>query len=156
MYGQPVGRQHAVTRAEVDRQMIVSGELHISDATQQIKTTVHGELATEKDLAREEVVAQRDAVIREASLISGQKLDVAAEGLEARPAGRGLPQVGAEKEVFCHMIVELRGVGGIGAEVLDGHETEARAELPVLVVDLRCLYLATGHVRIDDTRWRGI
>ena len=73
---------------------LISGEIHATDATQQVEPTVHGEIATEIDLARKEVVAQREAVIREASLISGQKLDVAAEGLETGSAGRGLPEVG--------------------------------------------------------------
>src|SRR5688572_9619455 len=119
MYGQPVGGQYAVTRAEVDGQPVVSGEVHASNATQYIETAVHGGPATEKDLARQEVVAQREAVIREASLISGQQFDVAREGLETGPPGGGLPDVGAEKEVFCHMVGEHCRIGGIGAEILD-------------------------------------
>ncbi len=156
MYGQPVGRQHAETRAEVERQPVVTGEVHAAYACQDIETTVHGGVATEKDLARQEVVAQREAVIREASLISGQQFDLATEVLEARPAGSGLPQVGAEKEIFCHMVGEHSGIGGIGAEILDRQETEARADFPVLVVDPGCLYLATGHVRFDDARRRAV
>src|SRR5882672_7810932 len=156
MYGQPVGRQHAESRAEIDRQPIVAGELDATDAYQRIKTTVHGEIATEIALARKEVVAQREAVIREASLISGQKLDVAAERLEAGLASRGLPYIGPEKEVFCHMVVKLRRVIGTGPEVLDGHETQAEPDFPVLVVDLGDLDLAARHVRIDDARRCGI
>src|SRR5262249_53442796 len=60
---QPVGWQHAVTRAEIQRQPVVAGELHAANAAQQVKATVHGELATKKYLARQEVVAQREAVI---------------------------------------------------------------------------------------------
>src|SRR5262245_31534371 len=98
MNRQPVGRQHAVARAEVDRQPLISGEFDAADATQQIETTVHGELATDEDLARKEVVAQREAVIRETSLISGQQFDVAAERLETGFSRSGLPEIRAEEE----------------------------------------------------------
>src|SRR3954465_4099342 len=107
MNREPIGRQDAVSRAQVDRQPIVAGELHATDATQQVETTVHGELATEKDLAREEVVAQGEAVIREASLISGQKLDVATERLEAGLSGGRLADIRPEEEIFCHMVGNL-------------------------------------------------
>src|SRR5436190_15239015 len=128
MYRQPVGGQNAEARAEVDRQPAVTGEVHASNATQNIETTVHGGVATEKDLARQEVVAQREAVVREAPLISGQQLDLAAEVLEAGSAGSCLPQVGAEEEVFCHVVGDLPREALVGAEVLDRDESGAQAD----------------------------
>src|SRR5262245_61849869 len=107
MYRQPVGGQHAETRAEVESQPVVAGELHAPDPTHHIETTVHGGVATEKDLARQEVVAQREAVVRETSLISGQQLDVATQRLETGFSGGRLPDIGTEEEIFCHMVGEL-------------------------------------------------
>src|SRR5678816_2381706 len=135
MYRQLVGGQHAVSRAEVERQPVIAGEVHASNAYQYIETTVHGGVATEIDLARQEVVAQREAVIREASLISRQQFDVAAEVLETGPAGGRLTNIRAEEEVFCHVVGDLARVHRVGAEVLDGEESGAQADLPVLVVD---------------------
>src|SRR5688572_13604562 len=150
MYGQPVGRQHAEARAQVEGQPVVAGELHATDPAHHVETTVHGEIATEKYLARQEVVAQREAVVRETSLISGQQLDVAAQRLEAGLSGGGLAQIGPEEEIFCHMVGELPGIGRVGTKILDGNEAGAHADLPILIVDLGCLYLATSDVGLDD------
>src|SRR4051812_19040548 len=98
MQCQPVSRQDAEARAKIQREPVVTRELHAADSHQRVKTTVHGGLATKEDLARKEVVAQREAVIRELPLISAKQLDVAAQRLETGASGRGPAQIPAKEE----------------------------------------------------------
>src|SRR6478736_4968185 len=100
---QPVRRQIALPGAEIHRETLVSREFRAADAAQQIQGTVHGEVATDIHLARKDVVAQREAVVRETPLIVGKQLNIAAEGLVAGLAGLGTAETGLEEDVFCHM-----------------------------------------------------
>src|SRR5882724_2819934 len=84
---EPVRGQHPVAAAEVHREVIVACELGAADATQKIEGARHGAAPTDEGLAREQVVAQGDVVVREASLIVRKQLNTAAEGLKARAAG---------------------------------------------------------------------
>src|SRR5262245_4140359 len=54
----PVGRKNAIPGAEAHREILVAGEIHAADAAQKIEATRHGEVATEKHLTRQEVVAE--------------------------------------------------------------------------------------------------
>src|SRR5271170_788435 len=62
---QPVRRHHAVTGAEVRGELRIAGEIGAADAAENKKGARHGVAATDKGLARQEVVAQGQIVIRE-------------------------------------------------------------------------------------------
>src|SRR4051794_7786246 len=116
---QPIRRQHAVAATEVHRKAVVARELRGTDAAEKIESSRQGVTATNKGLAREEVVAQADVVIRELPLSAGKQLNIAAQGLKAGAARIGTAVFALEEEVFGDVIGGRQTVGVIGAEVLD-------------------------------------
>src|SRR5579871_6284749 len=61
----PVGRQDTVAGTEVHGEAIVARELGAADSAHQIESARQGDASTEKGLARKEVVAEGEIVIRE-------------------------------------------------------------------------------------------
>src|SRR5579864_44083 len=151
---QPVRRHHTVSGAKVHRELRVPGEIGTADAAEEIESARHGDAATEKGLARQEVVAEREVVVREAPLILGEQLQVSAEGLEAGAAGLGTPELGLEEEVLGDVVGGGDAVHRVGAEVLDRQLAVVQAQLHVAAADLGHRDLAPCHLRLDHARRR--
>src|SRR5438477_11349960 len=95
------------------------GEIGAADAADEIEGVRHGDAATEEGFAWQEVVAQRQVVVREAPLRLGKQLNVTAQGLEtgapaARAAGLSL-----EEEVLGDVVGGGDPVDRMSAEILD-------------------------------------
>src|SRR5690606_26427814 len=97
----------------------------------------------EKHLARQEVIANGQAVVCEAP-ISPQVEWIGAgiKDLEAGQAELGLATLGAEEEVLGDVICNGRPVDRVRAEIVDAHHAIEGTDLDVLLVDLRDLDLA--------------
>src|SRR5262249_11588732 len=145
---EPVGRQYPIAAPEVHRETIVAGELRSTNAPQKIEGARQGSAATDEGLAREQVVAQRNVVVREASLSWRKQLNIAAEGLEARAARIGATVFALKEEVLGHVIGNGRPVGILGSEVLDGQKSVVDADLDVRAADVRHLDFAPLDLRV--------
>src|SRR5215469_3403544 len=155
MYRQPVCRYHTVTGAEVRRELRVPGEIGATDAAENIKGARHGVAATEEDLARQEVVAQRKIVVREAPLRTGKQLNTA-QGLETGLAGLRAAGVGLEEHILGHVVGGSDAVHRVGAEVFDTEHAELEPELQVAAAHLGYRDLTARDLRLDDPRRRGV
>src|ERR1700733_14184386 len=118
VHGDPVRRQNAITAPEVHRELAVAGKISAADAAQDIKRTCHGDLATQENLARKEVVAERQVVVREVSLRGRKEVNVA-QGLEARAARLRATERALKEKVFADVIGRREAVHRIGAKVFD-------------------------------------
>ncbi len=152
----PIRRQHPVAGAEIDRKPLVAGKFGRADPAEQIERTGHGDAATEKGLASQEVVTEGEIVIREAPLRVRKELDVATQRLEAGAPGGAAAGLPLEKEVLRHMVGGGEAVDGIGAEVLDREGAVVQPQLHVRALDPGNDDLAALDVRVDDPRRRRI
>src|SRR5450759_1621069 len=151
----PVRRQNAVATAEVHREFAVAGKIRAADTAEQIKSAGHGCIAAEKHLARKEVVAEREVVIREVPLSGRNELDIA-QSLEARASGERAPKRALEEEVLADVIRGSEAVDRIGAKVLDRQRTVLHAKFDILRLDFGHLDLAALDLRVDHARRVGI
>src|SRR5579862_597178 len=152
VHSQPVPRHHAVPGTEVHRELRVPAEIGAADAAEEIESARHGDAATDKGLARQEVVAQREVVIREAPLSFRKQRDVPAQHLVAGASGGGASPFALKEEVLGYVIGGGKPVDRMGAEILDRECPVVGPELDVGAADLRHLDRAARHLRLDDAR----
>ncbi len=153
MKRQPVRRHHTIAGTKIHRELLIPAEIGTADSADEIKRARHGAAATDKGLARQEVVAQREVVIREASLRLGKQLDLA-QGFEAGLAGTGTGHLALEEEVLGDVVGEGDAVRRVAAEILDRDDAVVGAQLEIGAVDPRYLDLATRDLRLDHPRRR--
>src|SRR6185437_10117482 len=150
----PVGRQHLVSGSEIDRELLVSAELCSAEPSEHEERAAHGEIATEEDLARKEVVSDRKIVVLEPPLTLGKELHVA-QFLEAREPALGASRLRLEKDIFRDVVPELDPVNRMRSKIFDIECAVVASELDVLRANSRHLYLAALDLRLDDAR-RGL
>src|SRR6185437_5243319 len=127
----PIGRQHLVSGPEVHRELLVSAELGAAESGEHVERAPQGEVATEEDLARKEVVADRKVVVLEPPLTLGKELHVA-QFLEAREPALRTPCLGLEKDIFRDVIRGLYSIDRVRTEVLDVESAVVAADLEIL------------------------
>src|SRR5262245_25053556 len=145
--GQPIGSQHPGANTKVDRELVFLRETRAANASDQVERRVHGGLAAEEDLARQEVVAEGDVVVGEIAVLGDANVR---QFLDARQARFGAPDSRFDEQVLGDVVGELHAVQRVGAEVLDAHDSEERADLEILRVDLRRLDFTSFHFGHDD------
>src|SRR5579864_604636 len=153
---EPVGGHHPVAAPEVHGEAVVARELRRANATDKIEGARHGVTPTEEGLAREQVVAQRDVIVREVPLSWGKQLYIAAEGLEAGAPGIRAAVFAQEEEVLGYVIGRRQSVGVLGAEVLDRDESIIDPDLDVRAPDPGDFDLAPLDFGIDHAGRSGV
>src|ERR1700722_648911 len=58
VHRQPVGWQYTKASTEVHRKILITGKIDAANAADHVEGAGHGEIATDEDLARQQVVAQ--------------------------------------------------------------------------------------------------
>ena len=151
--GQPIRDYDPLADSKIQRKLILLRELHIAQAHGDVELRVECPAAAQKYLARQDVVAQVQVVIREVPPSIADYRDIRNFVLEAGGAGLGARHEAFEENVLRHVIGRAHAIDRIDTEILDAQRAEIGAQFEVLGLDLRYLDFPAVDLGFDDRRF---